>query len=396
MATTRPAYRPALVERAAALAAEQFAGRADRYDHEALFPVENFEDLHREGLLALTVPEAYGGVGASWQEYVQILKCIGKACGSTALTFNMHCSVMRILDGMASDEQKERYFSAVVKDGKYFATLTSEPQTSFRGKFTFQTFAKANEDGSYTINGSKHFCSLAGYASYYFTWTFLEQAESVEEGLINMVVAADNPGVRIERTWDTMAMRGTRSDSVHFQECRVPPEDVVGLPGDIVRKGLPDTFVLGYVAAYLGIAEAALDYAINFAKHKTFLPNPQPISHSVTIQRHIGEMQALVEAGTLAMTHAARLRDEGVDSRTNTHALSLAKYLAGEAAYRVTDKALLVVGGRGISRTQPLQRYIRDARAAHVMPPSGDACIEMVGRIALGLPVIDLFGRELA
>ena len=386
--------REELVERAARLFRERFAPRAAAYDQEARFPVENYEDLHREGLLGLVVPEEYGGLGASWREYVRILKEMGKYCGSTALTFNMHSSVVRILSAMASSEQKDRYFAEVVERGRYFATLGSEPATSFRGTFTFQTFATPVA-GGYRIDGHKHFCSLAGHASYYFVWALLEGAADVEQGLINLMVAADNPGARIEPTWDTMAMRATRSDSIYFERCFVPAADVIGRPGDVLRKRLTDTFVLGYAATYLGIAAAALEYAGDYARRQTFLPDPRPIAHHAVVQRRIGEMHALVTAADLALERAAELRD---DPTANPRERSLwtnqAKYLAGEAAYQVTDKALLLVGGRGISRRQPLERYVRDARASHVMPPHGDACLELVGRITLGLPIIDLFGRE--
>jgi alkylation response protein AidB-like acyl-CoA dehydrogenase len=128
-----------LVERFADLARTRFAPRAAQYDATAEFPIANYRDLHRAGLLGLTVPTAYGGLGADAQTYAGCVLEMAKGCSATALTFNMHSTVMTIVDTIASPEQKARLFRAVVEDGKVVASLGSEPGSSFRDRYVVQT-----------------------------------------------------------------------------------------------------------------------------------------------------------------------------------------------------------------------------------------------------------------
>src|SRR5260370_30760905 len=128
-----------LVDRAAELARTRFAPRAARFDAEAAFPLENYRDLHAAGLLGLTVPKAFGGIGADPLTYALCLVELAKGCSATALTFNMHATVMTIVDTIASAEQKRRLFGEVVEGGKLVASLGGEPGSSFRDLYVVQT-----------------------------------------------------------------------------------------------------------------------------------------------------------------------------------------------------------------------------------------------------------------
>ena len=122
------------VDLAETLGRERFAARARDVDQEARFPFENYEDLRDAGLLALMVPREHGGIGADSLTYAVILSRIAKGCASTGLTFNMHCAIVDFLLQLASPEQQERFFKSVVDDGAIFASITSEPGSSFRDK----------------------------------------------------------------------------------------------------------------------------------------------------------------------------------------------------------------------------------------------------------------------
>ena len=132
----------ALVEQIRTLARERVAPRAARYDAESTFPVENYADLRAAGLLGLTIPTSYGGRGADSLTYALGLLEMAKGCSATALTFNMHATVLTFIAALGSEEQRRRYFGEVIREGKLVASVTSEPESSFRDKFVLQTIFK--------------------------------------------------------------------------------------------------------------------------------------------------------------------------------------------------------------------------------------------------------------
>src|ERR1700730_8417165 len=122
-----PGLRPEqadVVQRMAELSRNHFAQRAEGFDREAKFPVENYADLHKAGLLGLTVPKEYGGVETDWLTYALSMLELGKGCSATALTFNMHCVVLDFIAQLGSKEQKRRWFAEVVENGKLFSSIT--------------------------------------------------------------------------------------------------------------------------------------------------------------------------------------------------------------------------------------------------------------------------------
>jgi alkylation response protein AidB-like acyl-CoA dehydrogenase len=364
------------------LSRERFAPRAAKSDHDALFPDDDYRDLAEHGLTLMTIPAEYGGLGLDPMIYALILKNIARGNGSTALTLNMHSTIAVFLTRLASEAQKQRYFGEAVREGKLFASTSSEPNMSFRGPVLMEATAEPVE-GGYRVDALKHFCSLSTAASYYFTWA-TPPGESFADAMLFLAIPADSAGVELIPTWDTMAMRATASHSLRFRGVFVPDEHVVGGPGDLLRANLIDRFTLGYCAVYLGVAEAAYEFAHEYAASRSFAPDPNPISHYTSVQMRMAEMSVMLEAGNLLLRRAGRAVGLGTD-RERTLALNQTKYYIGEMALQVTDLALKVVGGRGIMRRFDLERFIRDARAAPIMPPAGDRCLETVGKVLFGL-----------
>lgn len=371
-----------LVAVAEELVRERIAPRAPFYDEEGTFPFEDYADLHKAGITAMLIPRKYGGLGVDPVTYSQVLKAVARANGSTALTLNMHSTVTTMVAALASDEQRRQIFREVVEDGALMATITSEPTSSLRGKFHLSTTAH-QVDGGYTVNGIKHFCSLSEGATFYFVWACLED-HPMETGLVNLLMRRETPGITLERTWNSMAMRATSSHTLHFKDCFVPAEYMMGGPGAVLEKDLTDGFILGYAAIYLGIAEAALEHTIDYTNATAFKPDNVPISHFTTTQVHVAEMALQVDTARLMLQRAATAR-MGADARLRALTISQAKYLATEAATAVTDRAIRVCGGRGLLKRFALERFLRDARAGVIMPPHNDRCLEIIGRISLGL-----------
>lgn len=383
---TLPPEEHTIVETIARLARERFAPRAARYDAENRFPEENYADLREHGLMDLTVPKEYGGKGLSSLGFSLAMREMAKGDGSTALTFNMHATIMMIIDQLATVEQKARYFGEAVNRGAIFASLGSEPNTSPSAPVFFIETSLTEAPGGYHVNGNKHFCSFGKAADFFFAFVMLDGATRVRDGLLSVIVAKGTPGVTVIETWNAMGMRATASHSVSFKDAFVRADEVVGAPGAPFTSGVGSEYVTGYSAIYLGIAEAAYEFAREYARTRVVKPDTKPIGHNPIIQRYIAEMSVTLEATRLLSAHAALT--PGVGSPARILAVNQAKYFAVEGAMKVTDLALRVCGGRGLFKEYPLERYYRDVRAGVVMNPSTDTLLLQIGRAELDLNLL--------
>jgi alkylation response protein AidB-like acyl-CoA dehydrogenase len=365
------------------LAQENFAPRASMYDRENRFPTENYLDLYENNLIGLIIPEKYGGVGADSFLYGDVLMEIAKCDGSTAITFNMHSSVLKMINELANEEQKTRLFREVVEKGKLFASVSSEPNNSLRGNFRPSTLAR-KVDGGYLVSGTKYFASLSSAADYFNTVCMLENERAVEDGLLMLVIPRDSPGITIEEVWDSMGMRGTASNTVHFKDVFVEERNLIGQPGDSVRKDVSDAYAFGYACVGAGLAEAALEFTIEYAQKTKFTNDDVPISHFPNIQHQVAEMVMALESTKQLIKQAAYAR-EHYPPEKRVYPITLAKYAGTEVPVKLTDMAIRVCGGRAYMKRFPLERIHRDARAGMVMAPNNDKCLEIIGKYSLGL-----------
>ncbi|HZA23303.1 MAG TPA: acyl-CoA dehydrogenase, partial [Dehalococcoidia bacterium] len=306
---------------------------------------------------------------------------------ATALTFNMHANVIAIfIAELATEEQKRRYFGEVVEKGCLFASITSEPESSFRDKFVLRT-SFTPVDSGYRVNGIKHFCSLGDAADYYFVSGLLEGSDTAREGLLSALIPRTDSGIKVERLWNATGMRGTTSHTISY-DTLVGHSDIIGTPGQLLTIDLSG-FALGYAATYLGIAQAAFDFIVQYAKNRVLPPAAEPISHHPLTQRSIGELATALRAATLLLTEAALVKTAG-DRPATALAVNQAKYLAAELGTSVTEKAVRLAGGSGILKDLPLERWHRDALAGPVMPPANDRCLETIGKIICGIQAATL------
>jgi len=370
----------AVVKRVAELRPE-FAQRAARYDAESSFPVENYAELSKAGLLGMTVPKEYGGVGADWLTYALSMLEMAKGDSATALTFNMHAVILDFIAALGTDAQKKRWFREVVDHGKLFSSVTSEPQSSFRHKFVLSTRFKP-VDGGYLLNGVKHFASLGEFSDYHFVTALIEGTDTAREGQRSALVRKTTPGITIDRNWNAMGMRGTSSDTIKYEDCFVPEEDCLG--GIAALASIDITgFALGYAAIYLGVGEAAFDYVLEYANTKSF-QLPEPLSHHPSAQRALGEMATMIRAARSLLREAAQVKMQG-DRVATTLAVNQAKCFCSDVGAMVTDRAIRLAGGRGILKAYPLERWHRDSMCGPVMSPANERCLETAGKILCGL-----------
>jgi alkylation response protein AidB-like acyl-CoA dehydrogenase len=371
-----------VIDQMATLSRERFSKRAAKYDAESSFPYENYADLRREGLLPLTVPRAYGGLGADPVTYAHALRELARGCSSTALTFNMHSTVTTFIDALGTEAQKRRYFRDIVEHGKLIASITSEPEQSFRDKFVLNTVFRKTANGGYHVGGVKHFCSIGDAADYYFITGIIESHTSAKDGVISALIPRTDAGVKLEGIWNATGMRGTISHTIRY-DCTVDPENVIGAPGEYLTIDLQG-FGLGYAAVYLGIGEAAFDYMIEMAKTKTQRPGTTPIAEHPLVQRTVAEVGTAIRTARLLLHDAARVKMTG-DREATMLVVNQAKTYCSDVGLMATEKALRLAGGTGILKSLPLERWHRDALAGPVMPPANDRCLETVGKLLCGL-----------
>lgn len=373
----------AILARVDQLTREQIAPRAAEYDAAGANPIDSWRVLGRDGFLASCIPTAYGGLGLDMPTYIGVIRTIARGCANTAMTVHMHSTVMRFIDALGTEAQKRRYFAEVVEHGRLFGSWGSEPAVSLSRTFLMETVAR--QDGAhYVVDGVKHFCTMALGASRYMVWCALEGGTDMGKALLQVLVPADAPGIATDGKWNTLGMRATFSPSVTFTGVRVAKDAALGDPGTALRVGVVESFALGYAAVYAGIAQGALAFAIDYAKQRIVKPENIPVAHDPTVQRHVGELAAQLDAALLVLADSAE-RWEAADVQERGVLGNKAKYLATEAGLAVTSRVIQVVGGRGAYKDFPAERAFRDLRTSTLMPPTVDRMLEGIGKNALGI-----------
>ena len=372
-----------------------FAARASRYDREASFPFENYDDLRKAGLLGLCVPENFGGRGADLKTYALVSGTLGKYCGATALTFNMHaCSTL--WPGLLADDldmtpaqraghEKHRavHFSRVVKDGAVYAQPFSEGSAAAAGKAPFGTTA-AKVEGGWVLNGKKIFASLAGAADYYgVLCTEAKPALSMRDTLY-MAVPGDSPGLSITGDWDPLGMRGTVSRTLVFNDVFVP-DDAAMMPRGVYFQAAsrwPHMFTT-LSPTYMGIAIAACEFTVRYLRGEVEGMPPVKRRMYPTKQIAVAEMWVRLEqtrALFLRMLDDARV-DPPKDARLRAYAT---QYTIMENANDLCRLAIRTCGGQSMLKSLPLERLYRDSRCGALMLPwTAELCLDRIGREAL-------------
>lgn len=369
--------------------ARRFADRAQQHDREASFPHENIADLRDAGLLALTVPQEYGGAGAQEVEHIAVVETIAWGDASTAFTLGMHLSnIGLIAEGDLWHDQVATLFREVAREGSLLNAAQAEPQLGSPSHGGVPaTTAHRQADGTWVLNGRKIYTSGAPGLRYFLTLAAIMDGDE-PSGLGTFLVPSDAPGVTVEHTWEAMALRASGSDDLVLNDARVPSsallnERPVGAPDPRGALGLP-WGALTLSAIYTGVAVAARDEAAHFAATRVPTALGKPIGELPAIREKIGEMESL-----LLISHRLMygLAADWV-SRPEVHDVlraqaPLVKVITTNNAVRVTDLALRVAGGAGLQQSMRLERLFRDARAGLINAPVDDVALQNAGRAAV-------------
>ena len=393
-----------LVTQARRLALDRFAPRADRHDREASFPFDDYEDLRAAGLLALCVPERYGGRGAGYETYCLVAEQLAQGNASTALTFNMHCLTMLMMGEMADampmsaparerhERLRARKFREVVERGVFYGQPHSEPveqgQTDTAlsvGGRRFGTTAR-KVDAGYVVNGRKFFVSLADAAPYFATPAIRLGDEPWIERTLYLQVPRDAAGVSFPGEWDPMGMRATVSRDMVLRDVFVPDEAEVLPPGlfGALYNAFPHLSPLTFSATFLGLMQAAYDYTIAYLTGK--VPGAAGVQTEVASKGHaVAEMLFALE-GARALYYRA-IAEARVDAPLEAVQRARAAHVTVQrSTVTLTQEAIRVCGGRALLRRHPLERYARDARAGALMRPwTQDIATQQAWECALGL-----------
>jgi len=381
-ATLRNASDVALAAYADALAAE-IAPTAAHYDEIGEFPHAHFDLLRQRGALTLTVPKALGGKGLSLYELLLFQERLARGSGSTALSLGWHLMAFAYLsfDLKWKPEVFARLAGDVVHEGHLINILITERQAGnlLRGARA-STVARKTEAG-YVIRGTKAFCSAAPALQQMIVYAWVEDEGRTAEFLVPL-----SERVRIIENWNTLGMRSTASHDIEFDDVVVPHEALL----NYIDKGKSSSFTTGsrvfglqIAAVYLGIATAARDFAVQFADGYHSASLGGPILDAPQIQHKLGELELLLGASkTLLYGLAERWeRHPAIQHRVDDE-VAITKYTVTNNAVRIVELALSIVGGHGLSRDFPLERYFRDVQCGLYNPPQNDMVLTHLAQAA--------------
>lgn len=360
--------------------AEKFKLRAEQVDREGRFPFDNIEELRASGYTSLPVPRTHGGEEISMYELVRLQEVLATGDGSTALGIGWHVGIMKNLSEMNEwDPERFRLFCEDVMQGALVNGAATEPSTGSptRGG-AFQTVAVKQGD-QWIINGRKTFTTLSPVLDY-----FLVNVTVEGEGKAgNILVHKDAAGVRIEETWDSVAMRGTGSHDLVLENVKVPIDHLVEWIDRGNRRA--SGWLLHIPACYLGIAQAAQNEAIRFAASYRPSSLNTAIIDLPTVQNRIGEMEYELMRSREFLYAIAKRWDESDEAARNAMKpeLGAVKMAVTNSALHIVDVAMRVVGAHSLALSNPLQRYYRDVRAGLHNPPMDDMTIQLLARTAI-------------
>ncbi len=387
-----------LIEIAATLGRDKFAPRAAQIDRDAVFPFENYAELRDAGLLKICVPGAHGGLGADFATYVMVAAEIGRHCGATALTWNMHvCSAMWagfIADALdmtpeqRADHERCRavHFRRVVEEGKVYAQPFSEGGAAAAGKAPWGTLAK-KVDGGYLVSGRKIFASLSGAADYYGVLCTLDKPGAGMRDSMYLAVPADAPGVVVSGPWDPMGMRGTVSRNLEFKEVFVA-DDARMMPEGLYFQAasrFPHMFAT-LSPTYMGLAQAAYDFTVMYLRGE--MAGTPPVKRRMYPTKQVATAEMRIKLEQTRALFLQNARDATIDPDPDTRMrLYAAHYSIMENANDIARLAIRTCGGQSMLKSLALERIYRDSRCGSLMLPwTAELCVDRLGRECLYEP----------
>ena len=359
---------------------------AAHFDETGEFPVENVRKMGEMGLMGIEVPEEYGGAGMDTIAYVLAVIEIAKAdaAHSTVVSVNnsLYCHA---LDKFGTEAQKQKFLTPVASGEKVGAYSLTEPMSGSDAA-TMRSRAVLNEAGThYIINGRKSWVTSGPVADLVLLFTMTDPSLG-HKGITAFVVEADQPGYVRGKVEPKLGIRASATSELLFEDYACPVENMIGQPGDGFKIAMTvlDAGRIGIAAQAVGIAEAAYEAAVAYAREREAFG--QPIGGFQMIQQKIADMKTRLEASRLLTINAALAKMHAHENggRYTTEA-SMAKLFASETAMYVAHESVQIHGGMGYSKELPVERYFRDAKITEIYEGTSEIQRMVIARNELNL-----------
>src|SRR5947208_5560425 len=348
-------------ELARALARERIAPLAAQVDETEAYPAEQLRLLGAQGLMGLHIPETYGGAGLGALAFCLAVEEIAWACASTAVIYLVQYAGGFPIVTVGSEAQKRRYLPRLAAGEITAAFSLSEPGAGSDAGALATTAVRRGD--RYLLNGTKLWVTNGSHAGVITLFATVDGGKG-SRGVTAFLVESTFPGFTLGKLERKLGIRGSPTVALHLSDCEVPVENRLGDEGEGFKIALHalDGSRPAVGAQAVGIAQAALDAAVGYAKERQQFG--QPIATFQGIQFMLADMAMQVHAARLMVHHAARQVDAGI--RGNTYEASMAKCWAGDAAMKVATDAVQIFGGYGYTREFPVERYMRDAKIMQI------------------------------
>jgi alkylation response protein AidB-like acyl-CoA dehydrogenase len=386
-----------LTAKAREFGARVLAPRAARWDREASFPTDNYRDMHAEGLLGICIPSDEGGLGADFRAYCLTAAEMGRYCGATALTWNMHvCSTLWTgaltedleMDGPTRAEHRRRrrvHYDRILKSGAIYSQPFSEGGAAAAGAAAFGTTAR-RVPGGFLVNGKKIFASLSGHADYYgiLCTELHDDQKASRRDTLYLGVPATAPGVSVTGDWDPLGMRGTVSRTLVFGDVFVEEDAALMPPGLYFQAATrwPHMFMT-LSPTYMGLAQAAYDFTVRYLRGEQ--PGTPLVKRRMypTKQIAVAQMRVMLEQ-TKALWFQAITDARPDPSKDQMMRALAAQHTVMENANAIAALAIRTCGGQAMLKSLPLERIYRDSRCGSLMLPwTAELCLDRLGRDTL-------------
>jgi alkylation response protein AidB-like acyl-CoA dehydrogenase len=341
------------------IAAAELAPYAAGAEESGTFPRDRFALLGRSGLMSLPYPEDLGGGEQPYESYLQVLEEIAAAWMSVAVGVSVHSLACYPLAQFGTPDQRSALLPRLLAGDLLGAYCLSEPQAG-SDVSAIATRARRSGDG-WRLSGTKAWITHGSHADFYSV--FARTSDEPTRGLSCFLVDAGSEGLSFGRPERKMGLTASTTTTVNLDDVHVAGDRLVGEPGLGMRIALSalDSGRLGIAAAATGLAQAALDAALAYARERVQFG--RPISDFQGISFLLADLAAAVESSRATYLYAARLRDAG---RPFSRAAAVAKLVATDSAMRVTTDAVQILGGYGYTKDFPLERYLREAKVTQI------------------------------
>ena len=363
----------ALLDLVREVAAREIAPNAASWEHDGVFPREAFTALGKAGLLGLPYPEKYGGGEQPYWVYLLALEELARALLSVGLGASVQTLTIFVTHAFGTEEQRARWMPPALAGEWVGSYCLSEPGS---GSDAAALVTRAVRDGdSYVLNGTKAWVTHGGASDYYIV--FARTGEPGAKGISAFFVPATTQGVARAKLEDKMGMKSSPTAQITFDDVRVPADHLIGEEGSGFRIAMEalDGGRLGIAACSVGLASAALDAALLFARDRKQFGTP--VAQFEGISFMLADMATQIEAARALTMDAAKRRDAGAPFGTQA---AMAKLFASDTAMRVTTDAVQIHGGYGYVDEFPVERYMREAKVLQIVEGTNQIQRLVIGR----------------